>query len=392
MHIRLLIIQYAGDYREAVRRFSAGEDETYYAQKHSVDAVAKIASKVDEVATLCLMTESPYDEMLENGVRAIGAGFKNKISTRKIIRLIEAYKPTHLILRTPSREILSWSIRNKIKIILTLADSFSKRGIRAKFKNYQLCKLLNHSSINWVGNHGINSSMSLANIGVKAEKIIPWDWPHMVTPAAFTAKELSIRKSIWKAIYVGSVTENKGIGDLLRSVAILKAKGILIHLTVVGNGQIDDYISLGIKLNIGNNIEFLGLQPNKNIVSLMRDADLVVIPSRHEYPEGFPMTIYEALCSRTPIIASDHPMFYDKLIHHITALIFPSGDSTELARCIEELVHSSELYQSLSQNSLDAWNSLQIPVTWDKMINCWLFNSKEGEKWLFDNCLSVVKN
>ena len=47
MHIRLLIIQYAGDYREVVRRFSAGEDETYYAQKYSVDAVAKIASKVD---------------------------------------------------------------------------------------------------------------------------------------------------------------------------------------------------------------------------------------------------------------------------------------------------------------------------------------------------------
>ena len=30
MHIRLLIIQYAGDYREVVRRFSADKDETYY--------------------------------------------------------------------------------------------------------------------------------------------------------------------------------------------------------------------------------------------------------------------------------------------------------------------------------------------------------------------------
>jgi len=41
----------------------------------------------------------------------------------------------------------------------------------------------------------------------------------------------------------------------------------------------------------------------------MRSADAIVIPSRHEYPEGLPLTIYEALAARTPIVASDHQCF-----------------------------------------------------------------------------------
>jgi hypothetical protein len=40
--MRLLFVQYGGDYREAVERFAAGGGETYYAQKYSVDAVAEI--------------------------------------------------------------------------------------------------------------------------------------------------------------------------------------------------------------------------------------------------------------------------------------------------------------------------------------------------------------
>jgi len=33
----------------------------------------------------------------------------------------------------------------------------------------------------------------------------------------------------------------------------------------------------------------------------MAEADAVLIPSRRTYPEGFPKTINEGLCSRTPL-------------------------------------------------------------------------------------------
>ena len=85
MKKRLLFIQFAGDYRDAVRRFSQGGDETYYAQKYSVNFVAELAQKVDEVATLCCLTDQPYNELLENGVRAMGAGFKETVHLHPLI-------------------------------------------------------------------------------------------------------------------------------------------------------------------------------------------------------------------------------------------------------------------------------------------------------------------
>jgi len=54
--MRLLTVQYAGDYREAVERLEKGEGETYSAQKYSVDAVAEIGKTIEEVAVLCCLT------------------------------------------------------------------------------------------------------------------------------------------------------------------------------------------------------------------------------------------------------------------------------------------------------------------------------------------------
>ncbi len=385
---RLLLVQYMGDYRETVRSFGMGGDETYYAQRYSVDAVAELGKMFDEVATLCCMTHEPYDEIVENGVRAIGAGFSTKINTKELIRIIERYDPTHLIIRTPIREIIHWAIRKNVKIMATLADSFDSKSLKNKIKNYQLVKLLNNQKVDWVGNHGINASLELTKIGVKAEKVIPWDWPHSVTPELFLEKIIPDGKSVWEAIYVGSIMESKGIGDILRAISILKSKGFCIKLKVVGKGDVETYIKLTYDLKIEECVEFLGFLSNKEVIPVMRESDIVLVPSRHDYPEGFPMTIYEALCSRTPIIASDHPMFRGKLIHQTNSLIFAAGNSVDLASCIERLVSSPELYRKLSSASSDAWNSLQIPVKWADFIDSWLFETPKARRWLMDHCLA----
>jgi glycosyltransferase involved in cell wall biosynthesis len=388
MATRLIIVQYAGDYREAYNRFSMGESETYYAQKYSVDVVADIACKVDEISTLCCMTEESYNEVLGNGVRAIGAGFSEKIDTKKLINLIENFRPTHLVLRTPNTEVLRWAIQKNLKILVTLADSFNSKNIRQKFQNYQLVSLLNRKQVDWVGNHGVTSSDSLVRMGVSPDKVIPWDWPHNITPNSFETKKFPEKSYVWEALYVGSISETKGVGDALRAVANLASKQVTVKLTIVGKGEIEKFSSLAKELKVEKNVAFLGLLPNKDIVPRMREADIILIPSRHEYPEGFPMTIYEALCSRTPIIASDHPMFSDKLVSHSNALVFPSGNSVELAKCISHLMSSPDLYQRISFASLETWNSLQIPVKWGDFIMSWLSSSSHDNLWLFNNRIS----
>jgi glycosyltransferase involved in cell wall biosynthesis len=120
----------------------------------------------------------------------------------------------------------------------------------------------------------------------------------------------------------------------------------------------------------------------------MRESDIVLVPSRHEYPEGFPLAITHALCARTPIIASDHPMFLHNLKDSVSAMIFLAANPSALSDCIKKLLLNPELYWSLSVESYETWKRLQIPVKWADMIKHWLNNSPENKQWLFDHRLS----
>jgi glycosyltransferase involved in cell wall biosynthesis len=183
------------------------------------------------------------------------------------------------------------------------------------------------------------------------------------------------------------VTKSKGVGEVLESIKQVKSKKLSLKLKIVGLGETEYFINQAKQLQIEDCVEFMGLLPNKTIVPLMREADIVLVPSRPEYPEGFPLTIYEGLCSRTPIIASDHPMFKNNLKNGINAMIFPAGNASALSACVEKLLSDPELYQSLSLASLDAWKQLQIPVKWAELINRWVYDSQENRQWLFDHRL-----
>ncbi|HEY9909706.1 MAG TPA: glycosyltransferase [Thermosynechococcaceae cyanobacterium] len=386
--MRLLVVQYAGDYREAVERFSQDGDENYYAQKYSVESVAELGKKIEEVAVLVCRTAEPYSERLKNGVYGIGAGFTNEDSDLRLLSLVEQQNPTHLVVCTPNRSLLKWAVRNKVKTLALFADSFSTEGFRNKFRSFQLARLLNHPQIEWVANHNINSARSLKAIGVNPDKIVPWDWPAVITPSLFSAKASPSSQMPWSLLYVGAITESKGVGDVLSAIAALRAKNFPVRLRIAGAGETEQFKAMAARLNISSAVEFLGLVPNPKVVHLMREADAVVIPSRAEYLEGLPMTIYEALCSRTPIVASDHPMFKGKLIDRTSALVFPAANSAALAEKVQLLLSEPKLYEQLSENAEVAWNQIQIPVKFADLLNHWLFDAPGRSDWIYSYRLS----
>src|SRR4028119_1664365 len=346
--MRLLFVQYAGDYREAFQRFAAGGGETYYAQKYSVDAVTDIAKQIEEVTVLCCMTKEPYNEVLENGVRAIGAGFDKDIQINTLLKLIEEQKPTHLIVRTAKREIFRWAVSKKVRTMALFAESISQRGLRSKLRNYLLADLLNNKQVEWVAAYGLNSAVLFQQIGVKADKIIPWDFIVTETPDSSPPKSLQRYQKNWQLFYIGSMIEAKGVGDVLEALAKLRAKNFPVSLKIAGRDENEYFLNKARQLQIEDCVDFLGLVPNNTVLPLMKEADVVLVPSRHEYPEGFPLAITHSLCARTPIIASDHPMFLDNLKDGLSAMIFPAGNAGALSECIEKLLSNPELYWSLS--------------------------------------------
>jgi len=386
--MRLTIVQYAGDYREAWERFERGGKATYQAQRYSVAFVSDLAKRMEQLSVVCGVTGEPYDVVLPNGVRAIGGGLRNGFDPNDLLPLVAGTTPDRLVLVTPLAPLLRWASGRKLRTLATLADSFETRGVRNRIRNRLLAYRLNRQNVEWVGNHGISACLSLVRIGVRAGKIIPWDWPASHEPSAHAPRRLEPSKQLALA-YVGSVTEEKGVGDLLRALGRLRNEGVTPSLTIIGRDDGSRFKALAASLGLENQVHFAGLIANEDVPAAMRAADVVVIPSRHEYPEGLPLTIYEALASRTPILASDHPMFRGALRHEESALVFAAGDDRALAAAIRRISADPALYEALSERSEAAWEALQLPVKWGTLIEKWLSDDLSDHQWIVDHSLEA---
>lgn len=387
--MKLTILQYGGDYREAWERFNSGGKANYQAQRYSVNFVESLAQQ-HRVSLICATTDTPYDVALPNGVRAIGAGLKPGFHPRELVPLVARSTPDRLILVTPMIPILKWAEHNRVRTLTTLADSFEQGGLRTRLRSWQLARCLNNSNVDWVGNHGIAACLSLQRIGVNPEKILPWDWPPSHKPSEYHPRSLDTQGE-FKLLYVGSITKSKGVADLLGAVKRLTEHGRDFTLTLVGQDPNGDMTELAKTLGLTDIVQFAGVIANEDVPQAMRASHAVVIPSRHEYPEGLPLTIYEALAARTPIIASDHPMFRGALVNEQNALIFPAQDTGEFAEAIDRLSTNPALYSALSSNSAEAWQALQLPVTWGELITRWLSDSSESVDWLRNHRLTSGK-
>jgi glycosyltransferase involved in cell wall biosynthesis len=326
------------------------------------------------------MTDEQYDEILPSGARAIGAGSTATMDAAKLIRLVAATKPDLLILRSPFRELLQWSSKNKIRTMALIADSFVPQSLKERLAFYLLGRSFNRDNIEVVANHGMKAASSLRSIGVDPRKILAWDYPAFDSPRDLEPK---LSASADRRIcFVGNLSEGKGVFDLVNAIAYIRKIGRSVTADIIGTGEADHLLRYISDLGLNDVINLVGQVANNKVISCMRRADIVVVPSRHSYAEGMPLTIYEALCSRTPLVVSDHPMFLGNVRHEESALVFPAEDAQSMAHQITRLLDDKELYARLSSLSIAAWERLQIPVSWDMLMDSWISGSASAASLL----------
>ena len=367
----LTIVQFAGDFAQTYRALQRGEAETYYAQRHSIDGIAALAAPEHQVVTVCCTAERDYDEVLGPGLRAIGLRQPpDRIDTSKVWQAVRACAPTHLVLRTPMRQLLANAQRQRLRTLVTIADSFSASGWRDSLRNFLLVRRLNSDTVEGVANHGRTSALQLLDLGVDRRKVTAWDWPHRLRPHDHPVKRPATGRA-WRLLFVGMLIESKGLGDLIRALPALLGEGRSVELKIVGSGDQPLFERLCAELGLSAQVQFLGRRAHAEVIDLMRECDVAVVPSRHEYPEGFPMTIYEALATRSPIVCSDHPMLVRSLVDAQSALVFAAGNPHALTHKLRTLLDNAALYARLSEQALDTWQSLQLPVEWVDLVHQW---------------------
>ena len=392
---RITFVQ-VGHYAEGYKRFEAGGGEDFFAQRYSVDFVGALAARddVDEVCQVCIAEDIEGEEVLGNGVRQVGLlyrGANGRARSKDLIDLVMSTRPTHLITNSPITALIRHARKAGVDVFPLLADSFRVSGIKARLRYAWLAHNLRHRDIRWVTNRNLKASQDLERIGIPPSKIVPFDWPAVVTPADFEVKTSVTDPMAPRLLFVGQVRETKGVGNLIDAVARLREGGKNASLTIVGAGNVDRWQQYAADRGVGEAVAFAGKLPHAEVLHAMHGHDVVLVPSHHEYPEGMPNVIYEGLCSRTPLVVSDHPMFGTRVKDGQDCLVFPARQVDAIVEAVEKLVNDPVLYEALSRNADQACGNYLIGAPWGELIEHWLGQTPEDDAWISDHALTAPR-
>ena len=380
---------YAGDFVDVLRRYDEGRQQIYQTHNEVARLVHDLRAANYRVNIYSFVTPDRRDEKPIDGIRIVSLGAKDHSTKSLLAPAVAEDNVDAIIAHFPNLELLRAVAATKSRVFAILANSYNRTGIRSTLGRRKIVSLLNSSRFELVSNHCLPATEHLARIGVKREKLIAWDISHPFDPESYKPKELAVRRR-FEAVYVGAIIEDKGVAELIRAIALLREQGIEIHCSLAGLGDIDGMQALGASLGVSHLLSFVRLIGNTEAFNMMAAADLVVVPSRTVYPEGFPLTMFEAIASRTPIVCSNHPMFREVLIDGQNASVFPAGDYRAFAAAIRRTLTDRSLYATLSRNAPLTWAALKGPADWRTMISKWVVEGRSSP-WLRDRTLVALK-
>jgi glycosyltransferase involved in cell wall biosynthesis len=371
---------FAGDFADVLQRYERQEQQIYQTHNELARMVHDLLETGHRVNLYSFITGKRTEEYPLKGLKIVNLGAADYSITSLLKAAVEKDDAEAIVAHFANLELLRAVSRSRARSIAVLANSYNKKGLKSVIEKYRVVTLLNNERFQLVSNHCLPATEHLSSIGVDRSKLIAWDVRHPFTPASYAQKAF-VPRPRFELFYVGSITENKGVTDLVRAVALLRTRGLEVHCSLAGHGDINVMTSLASQLRVSDLFSFLGLVGNNEILKLMRASDVVAVPSRTIYPEGFPLVIFEAIASRTPIVCSDHPMFRPVLFDGRNASVFPAGNHLLFADAIKRILCDAGLYARLSLAAFSTWEALKGPADWRTMLTKWV-NEGASSEWI----------
>ncbi|MGI6407466.1 MAG: glycosyltransferase [Thiopseudomonas sp.] len=187
----------------------------------------------------------------------------------------------------------------------------------------------------------------ISQYGMNEDKVI---YIHNDLPSLDNGLKEKVNNRTYKSIpseilFVGNPSKIKGLDILIKAFIEAKIHNYTISVAGVNKENIDYELLKKIEKN--SKIVFLG--PVTNVLELMLDYDLLVVPSREDQ---FPNVVLEALATKTPVVGSNVDGI--KLMLNSEVLLFePDVDclSNKLRQCANEEYYSSIISTAVNRAS-----------------------------------------
>lgn len=153
-------------------------------------------------------------------------------------------------------------------------------------------------------------------------------------------------------LFLGNLSERKGVSDLLRALSNPGFDSQQLALTIAGGGDIEHYQQLAQQLRVDNLVSFAGWVDQAQAAALLSKADALILPS---YDEGLPLVILEAMASGVAVICTPVGEIPSVLTDQLNACFVTPGDSVNIAAIIQRLMSDPEFRLKLQQNGRDIY-------------------------------------
>lgn len=166
-------------------------------------------------------------------------------------------------------------------------------------------------------------------------------------------KELNIGPDERVALNVGRLTLQKSQKTILEAAGRLRDAKQKIRFLIVGDGELREELQSVIReMDLKQFVTLLGFR--QDIKELLALADLFVLAS---VDEGMPMSLLEAVASRTPVITTAVGDIPKLIRHEKSGWIVPAKDPQALADAVARLAAAP---QEASMFAAKAWEDMRL--------------------------------
>jgi glycosyltransferase involved in cell wall biosynthesis len=110
------------------------------------------------------------------------------------------------------------------------------------------------------------------------------------------------------------------------------------------------------KSGLGDRVAFLGAKAQPDIIALLREADLFVLPSKKAASgdrDGLPNVLMEAASQKLAIVASDFAGIPEFIRHDTDGVLVPPGDWEALSNAINLLAREPQRRTILADSAFE---------------------------------------
>lgn len=139
--------------------------------------------------------------------------------------------------------------------------------------------------------------------------------------------------------FAGKLIQSKGVDELLRGLGHI-SQNPNWQARIIGDGQERKRLeALAQALGIGERVEFTGFRNTSEMPSELAACDIVVVPSRYDLRV---LVAAEAMAAGAAVVVSSKTAVWgrgDLIEDGVSGRVYRSGDESELARILEELIN-----------------------------------------------------